>query len=201
MADVAAAASVSVSTVSNVINTPHLVKAATRERVMTVIAELGYQRNEQAYLLRSGSPRRSAMAMSTPPGAPAVPSTLGTSGAAPVIEEPEALEDQPGATAPASPASAGLKAKDDPARALCPAAPEPVRPREQETEDWLKLPEGSRVLLVDSREETGAVIDAVMPNGSAFWAWLDGGNGRRLIHRGDGVRVLVSFESFGATDQ
>jgi hypothetical protein len=201
MADVAAAASVSVATVSNVINTPHLVKAATRERVMTVIAELGYQRNEQAYLLRSGSPRRPAIGVSTRPGAPAVPPTLGTSGVAPVTEEPETLEDQSGVTAPTSPASAGLKAEDDPAPVLLPAAPEPGRPREQGTEDWLKLPEGSRVLLVDSREETGAVIDAVMPNGSAFWAWLDGGNGRRLIHRGDGVRVLASFESLGATDQ
>ncbi|MGM9474214.1 LacI family DNA-binding transcriptional regulator [Pseudarthrobacter sp. YS3] len=168
MADVAAAASVSVATVSNVFNTPHLVREATRERVMTVIAELGYQRNEQAYLLRSGSARRPPTTVSTGPGAPDVPSTSGTSDVAPVTKEPETLEDQCG---------------------------------KQETEDWLNLHEGSRVLLVDNREETGAVIDAVMPNGSAFWAWLDGGNGRRLIHRGDGVRVLASFESLGDTDK
>lgn len=185
MADVAAAASVSVATVSNVINTPHLVKAVTRERVMTVIAELGYQRNEQAYLLRSGSPRRPSRRVSTRAGSPDVPSTSETSGV----------------TAPASPASAELKAEGDPVPVSLPALPERGRPREQETEDWLRLPEGSRVLLVDSREETGAVIDAVMPNGSALWVWLDGGNGRRLIHCGDGVRVIASFESLGATDQ
>jgi hypothetical protein len=201
MADVAAAASVSVATVSNVINAPHLVKAGTRERVLTVIAELGYQRNEQAYLLRYGSPRRPATEASTLPGAPAVPSTSRPSGVAPGTEEQETLEDQSGATVPASPAGAELKAEDDRAPALLPAAPEPGQPREQEAEDWSKLPEGSRVRLVCSTEETGAVIDAVMPNGSALWAWLDGGSGRRLIHRGDGVRVLVSIKLPGATGQ
>jgi hypothetical protein len=55
MVDVAAAAAVSVSTVSNVINAPHLVKSETLDRVRDVINELGYVRNEQAFLLRHGT--------------------------------------------------------------------------------------------------------------------------------------------------
>ncbi|MCU1515903.1 MAG: putative LacI-family transcriptional regulatory protein [Pseudarthrobacter sp.] len=55
MVDVAAAAGVSVSTVSNVINAPHLVKSETLARVRAVIDQLGYERNEQAFLLRHGT--------------------------------------------------------------------------------------------------------------------------------------------------
>jgi LacI family transcriptional regulator len=55
--DVAAAAGVSVGTVSNVLNRPHLVSAETLERVTTVIAELGFVRNESARQLRAGFSR------------------------------------------------------------------------------------------------------------------------------------------------
>jgi len=48
MADVAKAASVSLQTVSNVINAPHLVRAETRERVESVIAATGYRPGLQA---------------------------------------------------------------------------------------------------------------------------------------------------------
>ena len=57
ISDVAAAAGVSVGTVSNVLNRPDMVSANTRERVTTVIAELGYTRNESARQLRSGASR------------------------------------------------------------------------------------------------------------------------------------------------
>lgn len=208
MADVAAAASVSVATVSNVINAPHRVKAATRERVMTVIDELGYQRNEQAYLLRSGSTRRPAMEVSGSRGAPPIACTLGTSGVAQGNQKRKTLEEQSGEATPASPASTELKTGNDPAPVSRPGGLRPGQPGDEEIEDWLKLPDGGRVLLADSRGETGAVVDAVMPDGSAFWAWLDGGNGRRLILRGDGVKVLASFapslqpirEDFGSSD-
>jgi len=52
--DVAAAAAVSVSTVSNVMNRPSTVAGPTRERVLLVISELGYERDENAALLRLG---------------------------------------------------------------------------------------------------------------------------------------------------
>jgi LacI family transcriptional regulator len=55
--DVARGASVSVGTVSNVLNRPHLVAPATRNRVLQVIEELGFVRNESARHLRSGSGR------------------------------------------------------------------------------------------------------------------------------------------------
>lgn len=53
MADVAKAASVSLQTVSNVINAPHLVRAQTRERVEAVIAATGYRPLKAAQTLRT----------------------------------------------------------------------------------------------------------------------------------------------------
>lgn len=52
--DVAARAGVSLGTVSNVLNRPDRVSAATRERVERAMAELGFVRNESARLLRAG---------------------------------------------------------------------------------------------------------------------------------------------------
>lgn len=55
--DVAAAAGVSVGTVSNVLNRPDRVSPATVERVQSVIAELGFVRNDAARQLRAGRSR------------------------------------------------------------------------------------------------------------------------------------------------
>jgi LacI family transcriptional regulator len=55
--DVAAAAKVSVGTVSNVLNRPSKVAPATVERVLQVIAELGFVRNDAARQLRAGRSR------------------------------------------------------------------------------------------------------------------------------------------------
>ncbi|MGO3885372.1 MAG: LacI family DNA-binding transcriptional regulator [Mycetocola sp.] len=55
--DVAAAAGVSVGTVSNVLNRPERVSAATVERVQEVIQELGFVRNDAARQLRAGRSR------------------------------------------------------------------------------------------------------------------------------------------------
>jgi len=57
ISDVAAAAHVSLGTVSNVLNRPDLVAASTRERVTAAIQELGFVRNESARQLRAGSSR------------------------------------------------------------------------------------------------------------------------------------------------
>ncbi|RXZ67717.1 LacI family transcriptional regulator [Agromyces albus] len=54
MRDVAAAASVSVGTVSNVLNRPEKVSPDTVERVRAAIAELGFVRNDAARQLRAG---------------------------------------------------------------------------------------------------------------------------------------------------
>ena len=59
--EVARAAKVSAGTVSNVLNKPELVAAATRTRVLDAIAELGYVRNESARMLRAGSSRTIAL--------------------------------------------------------------------------------------------------------------------------------------------
>lgn len=55
--EVAAQAGVSVGTVSNVLNRPHVVRAATRARVEAAMADLGFVRNESARQLRAGSSR------------------------------------------------------------------------------------------------------------------------------------------------
>jgi LacI family transcriptional regulator len=55
--DVAIRAGVSVGTVSNVLNRPHLVRAETRARVETAMADLAFVRNESARQLRAGSSR------------------------------------------------------------------------------------------------------------------------------------------------
>jgi LacI family transcriptional regulator len=55
--DVAQRANVSLGTVSNVLNNPSVVSAATREKVERAIAELGYVRNESARQLRAGHSR------------------------------------------------------------------------------------------------------------------------------------------------
>lgn len=55
--DVAAAAGVSVGTVSNVLNQPERVSARTVERVQQVIQELGFVRNDAARQLRAGRSR------------------------------------------------------------------------------------------------------------------------------------------------
>ncbi len=52
--DVAAAAGVSLGTVSNVLNRPDRVSVRTRERVERAMAELGFVRNESARQLRAG---------------------------------------------------------------------------------------------------------------------------------------------------
>jgi LacI family transcriptional regulator len=55
--DVAAAAGVSVGTVSNVLNQPDKVAAKTVERVQAVISDLGFVRNDAARQLRAGRSR------------------------------------------------------------------------------------------------------------------------------------------------
>src|SRR5690606_24860505 len=54
---VARRAGVSVQTVSNVLNSPHLVRPETREHVRAVIDDLGYRASQAARQLRSGRSR------------------------------------------------------------------------------------------------------------------------------------------------
>src|SRR5687768_3904274 len=59
--EVARLAGVSLGTVSNVLNRPDLVAAATRQRVLDAISELGYVRNDSARQLRAGRSRQIAV--------------------------------------------------------------------------------------------------------------------------------------------
>jgi LacI family transcriptional regulator len=59
--EVARHAGVSIGTVSTVLNRPELVAPATRQRVLDVINELGYVRNDSARALRAGHSRTVAV--------------------------------------------------------------------------------------------------------------------------------------------
>ncbi len=59
--EVAHRAGVSLGTVSNVLNRPHLVADTTRQRVLEAIRELGYVRNDSARQLRAGRSRTIAI--------------------------------------------------------------------------------------------------------------------------------------------
>jgi LacI family transcriptional regulator, galactose operon repressor len=59
--EVARRAGVSLGTVSNVLNRPDIVSPSTRKRVLEVIAELGYVRNDSARHLRAGRSRTVAI--------------------------------------------------------------------------------------------------------------------------------------------
>jgi LacI family transcriptional regulator len=61
--DVAAAAGVSLGTVSNVLNRPEMVAAGTKQRVERAMTELGFVRNESARQLRAGTSRTLAYVM------------------------------------------------------------------------------------------------------------------------------------------
>jgi LacI family transcriptional regulator len=61
MKDVAMLAGVSLGTVSNVINSPDLVRAPTRERVISAIDKLGWVPNQSARQLRAGRSRTLAV--------------------------------------------------------------------------------------------------------------------------------------------
>ncbi len=55
------------------------------------------------------------------------------------------------------------------------------------------VPEGSHVRLLAHGQPLGSgVIDTWMPDGSAFWIWLDHGAGKRLVHESDAVDVLIT---------
>jgi LacI family transcriptional regulator len=64
--DVAVRAGVSVGTVSNVLNRPHMVSDTTRQRVLDAIAALGFVRNESARHLRNGLSRTLAYVLLDP---------------------------------------------------------------------------------------------------------------------------------------
>ncbi|MDQ0691269.1 LacI family DNA-binding transcriptional regulator [Arthrobacter sp. W4I7] len=78
MSDVAWAAGVGITTVSNVLNHPYRVAPTTRERVEQAIADLNFQRSEAAVKLRRG--KRAKLSSSVPDGVtPAtVPDTTAT---------------------------------------------------------------------------------------------------------------------------
>ena len=63
--DVASRAGVSIGTVSHVLNHPHRVTPATRDKVLSAISELGFSRNAMASALASGSTRTVGLVVPT----------------------------------------------------------------------------------------------------------------------------------------
>jgi hypothetical protein len=155
MSDVAAAAGVSVGTVSNVLNCPQKVKTETRARIRAAIDRLGYVRNEQAYELRKGAQARGRKRRRT---------------WKPRTTEVDVREESPG------PASQRIQIHGS-------SAP-------------LQFLEGSHVGLVCRGDEFArGWVETVTADGSAVWVWLEGGGGRRMIHAGDGIELVILEEA------
>lgn len=64
------------------------------------------------------------------------------------------------------------------------------------------IPEGSHVHLLSHGHHIGSdIIDTWMPDGSAFWIWLDHGAGRRMVHETDDADVIFSATGSEAQDR
>ena len=157
MRDVAILAGVSLATVSNAINHPHLVAARTRERVQAVVRELGFQPNPHAKALRGLGSRISEPRQDT------VPAGIPDSQQDPVVK----LVNDVAQTASAT-ASSGLD-------------PEILIP-------------GKHLSFRVGPEFLGGIVETVMPDGSCFWIWADGGMGRRMIDARDAAVVGETSE-------
>jgi hypothetical protein len=165
MVDVAAAAAVSVSTVSNVINAPHLVRPETLGRVRAIIDHLGYKRNEQAYLLRQGKNKNPGATQNEDEGTIKTPSSHDEISA----DLPE-VHNHPHRIAQGNDTETELIA-------------------------WSRIPRGIHIHLVAPESTViGALVDECMPDGSAIWVWLDEGQGRKLIHRNENFTILAPPE-------
>jgi hypothetical protein len=151
MSDVAAAAGVSVTTVSNVLNSPQKVKIETKARILAAIDRLGYVRNEQAYDLRKGARTSSRKHR----GGEESGTTQDVSAGEPQGGIPHGIQIHGSSLPP-------------------------------------QLLLGSRVgLASEGNVIAGGWVDMATPDGSAVWVWLEGGGGRRLIHAGDGIDLLI----------
>jgi hypothetical protein len=159
MSDVAAAAGVSVSTVSNVLNRPQKVKTETRARIRAAIDRLGYVRNEQAYELHLRARARGRKRRAS--------------------GEPRTTED-------------GVREES--------LGPIPQRIQILGSSAPLQLLEGSHVgLLSRARVFAWGWLETVTADESTAWIWLEGGGGRRMLHAGDGIDLVILEEAPGAT--
>jgi hypothetical protein len=60
----------------------------------------------------------------------------------------------------------------------------------------VQLLAGSHVgLLSRARVLARGLLETVTADGSTAWIWLEGGGGRRMIHAGDGIDLLILEEA------
>jgi hypothetical protein len=151
MSDVAAAAGVATSTVSNVLNRPQKVKTETRVKILATMDRLGYVRNEQASELsdeRLTSGRKHCGRV-----------------------EPRAVPD-------------GVRGE--------PHVPESARIQIYgSSEPLLSLVDCPVALVSGGRVMARGRIEMVTTDLSTAWVWIDGGKGRRMIHAGDGLGLMI----------
>jgi hypothetical protein len=152
MRDVAVAAGVSVATVSNVINHPHMVAPGTRERVRCIVRELDFQPDPHAKALHGPGTGVSEPKPETVPGS--VPTSQEDH-----LETPHHIVTD----APLASERSGR-------------TPEVLEP-------------GTYLSFRVGPEFLSGTVDTVMPDGSCFWIWTDGGMGRRMIEASDAVAV------------
>jgi hypothetical protein len=151
--DVAEAAGVSPTTVSNVLNRPHMVAAGTSAKVRKVIQQLKYVPNPHAAALPKGRLKPDPARTSASRRNPSQPLTG--------VESPSDLPDTE---------TSGSSEK------LC--------------LDWKTLQGGELVDIMFSDGNTGTgLVDAVMPDGTLIWLWMDNGQGRTLLLSEDDHRI------------
>lgn len=69
-------------------------------------------------------------------------------------------------------------------------APPANHPPSDPPAGWEELLPGTRIeIRVEGRHIGYGTVDAVMPDGSVLWFWLDGGLGRQLVHISDHARL------------
>lgn len=67
------------------------------------------------------------------------------------------------------------------------------------TKDWAGLTPGDRMYVQrENQLLMRGTVDDMVPDGSIFWIWIDGGGGRIALHKDDDVRVWLAEEPSGS---
>ncbi|MGF9649194.1 hypothetical protein AAIH32_14560 [Pseudarthrobacter oxydans] len=65
--------------------------------------------------------------------------------------------------------------------------------------DWAGFTPGDRLYVQrENQLLMRGTVDDMVPDGSIFWIWIDGGGGRIAVHKDDDVRVWLAEEPSGS---
>ncbi|WP_426005230.1 hypothetical protein ACPFL9_00940 [Paenarthrobacter sp. NyZ202] len=67
------------------------------------------------------------------------------------------------------------------------------------TKDWAGLSPGDRLYVRrEGQVPIRGTVDDLVPDGSIFWIWIDGGGGRIAVHKDDDLQVWLVEEPAGS---